>query len=83
MFTFSFSFFLPPFLRAGILERERGRESKERMMKKGGGGRARGEGGRVFKIHKGFVINASTTIKTKTLKGEKTCFCVKQLVLQH
>lgn len=75
--------FFPLFLRAGILERERERESKGRMMKRGGGGRGRGEGRRVFKIHKGFVINASTTIKTKTLKGEKTCFCVKQLVLQH
>lgn len=38
---------------------------------------------RVLEAHKGFVINASATIKTKTLKGEKTCFCVKQLVLQH
>lgn len=49
------------------------------QKKKEGKGRER----RVLEIHKGFVINASTTIKTKTLKGEKTCFCVKQLVLQH
>ena len=70
MFTF------PLFLRAG-----REREDDEGGVRRR---RRRGEGGRrVFKIHKGFVINASTTIKTKTLKGEKTCFCVKQLVLQH
>lgn len=72
MLTFS-SFFSPLFLRAGILERER---ERERMVRKR-------RGRRVFEIHKGFVINAPPTIKTKTLKGEKTCFCVKQLVLQH
>lgn len=62
------------------MEREREREKEgERKMKR----EERVRENRVFKIHKGFVINASMTIKTKTLKGEKTCFCVKQLVLQH
>ncbi len=39
--------------------------------------------GRRLQIHKGFVMNARRNNKTKTLKREKTCFCVKQLVQRH
>lgn len=69
-FLLMFSFFsLSSLFRAGILERA---NESEVVNERGG-----------EEIHKGLVINAQATITTKTLKGEKTCFCVKQLVLQH